>query len=84
MVIGTPSADKRNRVGLLERIAYIGLSWLTGTRLSPEPIAMAVLGREAALYLLSRPNADAWREFSGHYFLRRLRCCRPERSGRVQ
>lgn len=42
----------------VERLAYRALSILTGAELSPEPIHLALLSREAALYLLSRQNAE--------------------------
>ena len=43
---------------LFERIAYRFLSWMTGATLRSAPVRLALLNREAALHLLSRPNAE--------------------------
>jgi hypothetical protein len=58
VVFTDPISDGSRHISVFERIAYWFLSWMTGTRLSPELIQLALLSREAALYVLSKPDAE--------------------------
>jgi hypothetical protein len=57
-VFAEPAHEQPKVINLFELVPYAFLSWMTGARLSSTPIFLAILNREAALHVLSKPNAE--------------------------